>query len=237
MTAFAIPERQSHNKGNRKSPKQVLSLIASCDDSSVKPIETKINFPGQPLTQKTLKDIGKILKVLAWLDPKEIKDLVYGLKSDSTSMDEKDNLHPLAAKLGADRISSEENYSLEKTALFNFFKWRQELLQDSLSAPEVAALLNTSRQTPHDRLKKNTLIAVQDEGKWKFPKWQFDHLGPDGVIDGLPDVLKTLNVPALSKISWLTKTNQELGGITPVAALQKGEKDRVIAEAKCVGII
>ncbi|MEO0969962.1 MAG: DNA-binding protein [Cyanobacteria bacterium J06639_18] len=152
-------------------------------------------------------------------------------------MDEKDNLHPLAAKLGADRISSEENYSLEKTALFNFFKWRQELLQDSLSAPEVAALLNTSRQTPHDRLKKNTLIAVQDEGKWKFPKWQFDHLGPDGVIDGLPDVLKTLKVPALSKISWLTKTNQELGGITPIAALQKGEKDRVIAEAKCVGII
>ncbi|MDJ0693812.1 helix-turn-helix domain-containing protein [Mastigocoleus sp. MO_188.B34] len=237
MTAFAIPERQSHNKGNRKSPKQVLSIIASCDDSSVKPIETKITLPGQPLTQKTLKDIGKILKVLAWLDPKEIKDLVYGLKSDSTSMDEKDNLHPLAAKLGADRISSEENYSLEKTALFNFFKWRQELLQDSLSAPEVAALLNTSRQTPHDRLKKNTLIAVQDEGKWKFPKWQFDHLGPDGVIDGLPDVLKTLNVPALSKISWLTKTNQELGGITPIAALQKGEKDRVVAEAKCVGII
>ncbi len=233
MNAFTIPKRQNH----RKLPRQFLSLIASYDDSSAKPIETTITLPDKKITQKTLKDIGKILKIVVYLDPTEIRGLVDALKANSKTMDEKDNLHPLAAKLGADRISNEENYRLEKTALFNFFRWRQELLKDSLTAPEVALLLNTSRQTPHDRLKKNTLIAVQDEGKWKFPKWQFDPMGPDGVIDGLPDVLKVLNVPALSKVSWLTKSNQDLGGITPIAALQKGHKDRVIAEAKCVGMI
>ena len=161
MTALTISEQQNHDKGNRKSTKPVLSLVLSCNDSSGKPIETTITLPGQPLTQKTLKDIGKILKILVRLDPKEIKDIVRPLPDPKM-----DNLHPLAAKLGADRISSKENNRLEETAVSNFFKWRQELLQDSLSAPEVAMLLNTSRQTPHDRLKKNTLIAVQDLGKW-----------------------------------------------------------------------
>lgn len=233
MTALTIRERKSH----RKSPIQTISLIASYEDPSAKPIETTIAPPEKPLTKKTLKDIGKVLRVVVSLDPEEISHLVDRLKPDSKKMCNKDKLHPLATKLGADRISDEEEQNLEKAALFNFFKWRQELLKDSLTAPEVAKLLNTSRQTPHDRLRKNTLIAVQDEGKWKFPQWQFDPLGPDGVIDGLPNVLKVLNVPALSKISWLTKSNQELGGITPIAALHKGEKDRVIAEAKCVGII
>ena len=233
MTALTIQERKNH----KKSPIQTISLIASYDDYPAKQIETTIAPPAKPLTKKTLKDIGKLLRVIVSLDPEEISHLVDRLKPDSKKMCNKDELHPLAAKLGADQISYEEEQNLEKTALLNFFRWRQELLKDSLSAPEVAQLLNTSRQTPHDRLKKNTLIAVQDEGKWKFPQWQFDPFGPDGVINGLPDVLKALNVPALSKISWLTKTNQELGGITPIAALHKGEKDRVIAEAKCVGVM
>ncbi|MGD1875099.1 MAG: helix-turn-helix domain-containing protein [Mastigocoleus sp.] len=229
--------KDKKNSQQKQQVKQTIALTASYDDSSTKPIKTTITSPGQPLTKKTLRDIGKLVGVFASLAPEEISGLVDGLKPDSKKMSKKDKLHPLAAKLGADLISDEEEQVLEKTALFNFFRWRQELLKCSLSAPEVAKLLNTSRQTPHDRLKKNTLIAVQDEGKWKFPQWQFDPSGPDGVVDGLPDVLKVLDLPNLSKISWLTKINQELGGITPIVALQNGEKDRVIAEAKCVGIV
>lgn len=97
-------------------------------------------------------------------------------------------------------------------------------------------MLNTTRQTPHDRLKKNSLIAVQDNGVWKFPTWQFDPQGPDGVIAGLPDVLNALNVPAMSKISWLTRHNKALNGLTPIEALKSGQKEEVIAEACSVGV-
>ncbi len=132
-------------------------------------------------------------------------------------------------------INEDEEKRLEFLALHNYFECRQDLLKDVLTAPQVAKLLNTSRQTPHDRLKKNTLIAVQDNGVCKFPVWQFDASGADGVIPGLPEVLKVLNVPALSKISWLTKPNPAFDGSTPVDALKGGRKDKVVCEARSVG--
>src|SRR4051812_10526818 len=46
---------------------------------------------------------------------------------------------------------------------------RRELLAGTKTASEVAALLGTSRQTPHDRLESGTLIAVYDRGAWRFP--------------------------------------------------------------------
>lgn len=171
------------------------------------------------------------------LQPEEIKSLAERLAPTHTKPKYSQAEINFAAKLGADQISDEEHSKLELAALTRNFKWRQELLKSSLTAPQVADLLNTTRQTPHDRLKKNSLIAVQDNGVWKFPTWQFDPQGPDGVIAGLPDVLKALNVPALSKISWLTRPNNALNGLTPIEALKFGQIDDVIAEAKTVEIL
>jgi hypothetical protein len=56
-----------------------------------------------------------------------------------------------------------------------------------------------SRQTVHDRLKVGTLLGVLDQGKWRFPLWQFDVDGPNGVIDGLAQVLQALQVTNLAK--------------------------------------
>jgi hypothetical protein len=171
------------------------------------------------------------------LHPDEIENLAEQLhttcKTSKYSKAESD----FAAKLGANKISNQERGRLEFTALAKNFKWRQELLRDSLSASQVAEMLNTTRQTPHDRLKKNSLVAVQDNGVWKFPTWQFDPQGPDGVIAGLPDVLKALNVPAMSKISWLTRPNKALNRLTPVEALKGGQKDEVIGAARSVGVL
>jgi hypothetical protein len=171
------------------------------------------------------------------LHPDEIENLAEQLhttcKTSKYSKAESD----FAAKLGANKISNQERGRLEFTALARNFKWRQELLRDSLSASQVAEILNTTRQTPHDRLKKNSLVAVQDNGVWKFPTWQFDPQGPDGVIAGLPDVLKALNVPAMSKISWLTRPNKALNRLTPVEALKGGQKDEVIGAARSVGVL
>lgn len=170
------------------------------------------------------------------LQPDEIKYLAQQMDSTPSKAKYSKAETEFAAKLGANKISDQERGKLEFAALTRNFKWRQELLKSSLTAPQVAQMLNTTRQTPHDRLKKNSLIAVQDNGVWKFPTWQFDPQGPDGVIAGLPDVLNALNVPAMSKISWLTRHNKALNGLTPIEALKNGQKHEVIAEACSVGV-
>jgi hypothetical protein len=95
--------------------------------------------------------------------------------------------------------------------------------------------LGTSRQTPHDRVSSQTLLAIRNNGKLCFPSWQFDPEGSDGVIEGLPAVLKTLEISDYAKLNWLTRLNPYLDGQTPIQALKVGQKERVLAEASAVG--
>ncbi|BAY07831.1 antitoxin Xre/MbcA/ParS toxin-binding domain-containing protein [Calothrix sp. NIES-2098] len=202
-------------------------------------INVSIDAPsGKYVMKQALERIAlEFQDYLNSLQPEEIKCLAERLAPTHTKPKYSQAELDFAAKLGADQISDEEHSKLELAALTRNFRWRQELLKSSLTAPQVADLLNTTRQTPHDRLKKNSLIAVQDNGVWKFPIWQFDPEGPDGVVAGLPDVLKALNVPAFSKISWLTRPNNALNGLTPIEALKFGQIDDVIAEARTVGVL
>lgn len=128
-----------------------------------------------------------------------------------------------------------ERVALELGNLARDFRWRRDLLAGSLSAPEVARLLGTSRQTPHDRVAAGTLLAVRDQGALRFPAWQFDPQGPHGVVGGLADVLRALRVPSLSQASWLTRPNSHLGGSTPLAALRRGQVAEVTRLAQSVG--
>jgi hypothetical protein len=176
--------------------------------------------------------IANAVEALRKLPVEQIEHLVEYIMTPEISDAQKD----LAAKLGVNPISKTEQKKLESKSLENFFEWRKELLEDSLTAPEVAKLINVkSRQTPHDRYNRNDLIAIEDRGALRFPRWQFDPQGPGGVIDGFPDVLKALNVPNFSKISWLTQPNPALDGFTPIEALKRGNKEDVISEAKIVG--
>ncbi len=184
--------------------------------------------------QSALDRIASALEVcLETLPPQELEQFADHLE---TTVHKSKHSQP-ETLIGSliNNIDEDEEKKLEFAALHDYFEWRQDLLKDVLTAPQVAKLLNTSRQTPHDRLKKNTLIAVQDNSVWKFPVWQFDASGTDGVIPGLPEVLKVLNVPALSQISWLTKPNAAFDGSTPVDALKNGRKDKVVCEARSVG--
>ncbi len=213
------------------------AITLTLDAPSIKTVTTKIpNYSAKPVTQQRLELIIKAVQALNSLKSEEIKDFVERVEKNKPKISKANS--DLAAKLGVDPINDEEQRELENSALKNFFDWRQELLANSYTASEVAKLLGTkSRQTPHDRRKNHSLIAIQDNGVWKFPKWQFDPTGPSGVIPGLPEVLKALDVPDFSKINWLTRPNSELNGCTPIQALKKGQKDRVINEAQAVGII
>lgn len=141
----------------------------------------------------------------------------------------------LVEALAGRTFTHEERMQLELDSLFHYFQRRRQLLEGSLTASQVAKLLGTSRQTPHDRLKARTLLGVLDGGVLRFPVWQFDPQGPDGVIDGLPDVLRTLQVSDFAKLNWLVRPNPVLDSLTPVQALQQGHKERVIHEASGVG--
>lgn len=129
----------------------------------------------------------------------------------------------------------QERSALEMATLARSFKRRRELLEDSLTASQVADLLGTTRQTPHDRVKGGTLLAVLDRGAWRFPAWQFDPEGPDGVVEGLPEVLRKLHASPLAKASWLVRPNQYLEDQTPLEALREGQIEAVRSEAKTVG--
>ena len=143
----------------------------------------------------------------------------------------------LVAELTVGRAySREEQVALELSALVRSFRHRRALLADALTVAQVAELLGTSRQTPHDRVRGGSLLAVLDRGVLRFPAWQFDPEGPDGVVLGLPAVLRALQVSPLAKANWLTRPNPYLEGETPLAALKRGETERVVGLARAVGV-
>ncbi len=143
----------------------------------------------------------------------------------------------LARELAGGRAySPEEHRGLEIEAQLRAFRFRRELLADALTAPQVAELLGTSRQTPHDRARNGGLLAVLDRGQLRFPRWQFDPAGPDGVVPGLSEVIRALDVSPLAKVSWLTRPNPYLEDRTPIEALTDGDRVRALDAARAVGM-
>jgi len=129
-----------------------------------------------------------------------------------------------------------ERMAARLDVLARSFARRRELLAESITATQVAKLLGTSRQTPHDRVESGTLLAVMDRGALRFPIWQFDPDGEGGVIAGLPEVIRALDISPMAKVSWLTRSNRMLDGETPLACLKAGDVERVVALARAVGI-
>jgi hypothetical protein len=141
----------------------------------------------------------------------------------------------LSETLAGRSFSKKERIQLEMDTLARHFQHRRQLLENAFTAPQVAKMLGTSRQTPHDRVGSQTLLAIKDNGKLLFPSWQFDPSGPDGVLEGFPQVLKALAMSDYAKLSWLTKPNPYLEGLPPVEALKQGQGGRVIQQAEAAG--
>jgi len=117
------------------------------------------------------------------------------------------------------------------------FDARRELLAGALDVADVADLLGVSRQTPHDRVRAQTMLAIKDGGRLRFPDWQFDPDGPDGVLAGLPQVLHALEgaTNALGRVRWFVTPQSLMDGRTPLAGLRDGDVPAVIAAAEALG--
>jgi hypothetical protein len=113
---------------------------------------------------------------------------------------------------------------------------RRELLQQCIGTTEVVSLLGLgNRQTPLERIRAGTLLAILDQGKRRYPPWQFEPDGPSGVFAGLPNLLAALPVADVTKARWLQRPQPLLGGHTPLQLLCEGRPDRALAESQAVG--
>lgn len=171
------------------------------------------------------------LETFQTLSTKEQSIVTQALKQVVSDEGIDPNAAALAESIAGRTFTRQERIQLEMETLSQHFHHRRRLLDPSFSASQVAQLLGTSRQTPHDRVSGQTLLAIKENGKLCFPAWQFDPAGSDGVIDGFPAVLKALEMSDYSKLNWLTRANPYLEGITPIQALKAGQKDRVLGEA------
>jgi hypothetical protein len=139
---------------------------------------------------------------------------------------------------GQELPGPQEMARIRRANLMRAFSERRALLADALSVAEVAELLGIGRQTPHDRATAGTLLAVKENGRLLFPDWQFDPEGPDGVLPGLPDVLRAMQGPisALGRVRWFVRPKSLMGGRTPLEALLSGDIDEVVHEAETIGV-
>jgi excisionase family DNA binding protein len=156
-------------------------------------------------------------------------ELAHMVVLDEVHSSQSREIHPATGE----PVSSEsEQALLGFRSLLQFFEARRELLDNALTAPQAAELLGVSRQTPLNRVKDNTLLAVLDRGAYRFPMWQFDARGEDGVLPGLREVLDALEPQQpFAKVVWLRRPNPTLAGREPVELLRDREIEPVIGAA------
>lgn len=183
------------------------------------------------------RTVEALQHLLEQSSPEDLESVSSRIERALESPEVPEERRELVAELtGGREYGRQERSALEMATLARSFRRRKELLEGALTAPQVANLLDTTRQTPHDRVRSGTLLAVFDRGVWRFPAWQFDPEGPDGVIEGLPGVLQALHASPLAKASWLVRPNQYLEGRTPLETLKEGLKEPVKNAAETVGI-
>lgn len=171
--------------------------------------------------------------LIAIAEPQHLEMLQHSLEPKVVSSAEKELAKEIAGK---DYVEG-QTWELELANLERYYQRRRELLLGSITSSKVAELLGCrNRATVRDRRLANALLGVKDGGVYKYPLWQFDPEGDDGVINGLPEVLAALDVSDFIKLNWLNKPHLAFEGKTPIEMLKKGEIESVVTEARAVGI-
>src|SRR6202012_2204369 len=83
------------------------------------------------------------------------------------------------------------------------------LLEESLSAAQVAKLLGVDVSRIRQRLRDRSLFGIENEGNWRLPRFQFERRR---VIPGLSQVLKALpeDLFPLDMVDWFVLPDTDL---------------------------
>lgn len=127
-----------------------------------------------------------------------------------------------------------ERASFTFRALGRSFDLRRRELDQSVSAVEVARLLDRSPADVEAARRDDALIAIEaSAGEWLYPAWQFDADAPGGHLRGLVSAWQAIDSHRpLTKIAWLTTSKQYFDGRTPVQVLRDGNLDSVLVHAR-----
>ena len=189
------------------------------------------------LDTQTKQAAEKITRFLNSLPVEELTVLAKNLSEAEDSYDEAKASSPLVIALTeGKKYTKEQRQKLRWKTFVRKFQWDRKLFQDCCNIARVAELLEITPEIVEERVKSQSLLAITHNGNLLFPQWQFSPNNPDGVIEGLPEVLAILEIPTVDKISWLIAPNPILEKRTPIEALKQGDKDRVLDEARGVGI-
>lgn len=187
---------------------------------------------------KSKEKIAKIIlksveAALAESSSEQLQSLVQSIQPQIISSESR----ALAKEIAGEDYREGNSVLLELANLERYYQRRRQLLADSITTPQAAKIIGCQAiTTVHDRRKANSLIGLKDNGVYKFPLWQFDPEGDDGVIDGLPEVLAALDISSFRKLNWLTKPHRAMGGLTPIEMLKQGVVEDVVIEARAVGV-
>jgi hypothetical protein len=201
----------------------------------VVPVARSAKRPTTARTRATARAVKAIQGLVDRFTPKDIDYFAARIEEALDAPVQQSPQAALARDLAGGHVyTREEQAALEAEMLVRSFRLRESLLEGALTAPQVAEILGTSRQTPHDRVKSGTLLAVLDNGVLRFPAWQFDPEGPDRIVPGLPRVTRALpsDMSSLAKVNWFVRSSPYLEGRTPLAALKDGDADRVVDLAR-----
>ena len=171
--------------------------------------------------------------LIAIAEPEDLERLQRALEPKVVTAAEKE----LAKKIAGKDYVEGRSLELELANLERYYQRRRELLEGSITSSKVVELLGCqNRATVRDRRLANTLLGIKDGGVYKYPLWQFDPEGDDGVIDGLPEVLAALDVSDFIKLNWFNKPHLAFSGQTPIEVLKQGKVKALVREARAVGI-
>jgi hypothetical protein len=191
------------------------------------------------IPRQKISSADKLLTIFQTLldeeSPAILADIASSLDRVQQSKSEDDQFVKL---LSDKKYDEQDRKKLHIQNILNSFNYRRELLRNTVDVNQVMEILGyDSRQAPLNRLKAHSLIAIKDNKKWWFPLWQFDANTSDGIVNGLSEVLKTLDCSNLAKISWLVSPSPYFEGKTPLEVLQAGDVERVVDNAQLVGVV
>jgi hypothetical protein len=136
------------------------------------------------------------------------------------------------------KLSHDEILELELSNLKRFFDAKRKIIDESFAMVQVSELLALKEQEIFSLVKNSYLLGFVDSDKtWYFPKWQFDSSQPGGMLADLHDVLISLDISLIAKITWITSPNLALGDNSPLDYLRDGKSIAEVVElAQTVGV-